>query len=625
MIRIFGPVLRYDLVCTARRTRYFVMRFFFALLLFLTLYVFYVKQLGSVNVERVSRQRLVDFAQIFSYAYLVIQYFLVLLITPAYVGTAIAEEKERRTLEFLLATDLHSQEIIFGKLASRVGNIVMFLLGGLPVLSFVQFFGGIDPDLLLYGFIATLITVLSVAAVSIACSVQARHSREGIIRSYLIVVSYFIFGFLLSWLIMFLKGLSGGLGATGNLVDDVWFVQGICYFTEYYLAGDAFHAAYLYFSSSILPGVAFTSWTGIRLASSITDLIRNYLLFHGIIAILCLLYSIVYLRRIFVQQMYGDVRKRNGTKSLSRKSNVPVTVILEQKPARVRGIRWSLGNWQPMIWKEWLVPRQLHRSLMMKLITGFSWACFLFPVVVIFIMAQNRSSLNWSILSDSMNIYIRIAGTVCMCLMLLGTGIRAANSCTVERDKQTLESLLLTPLTTFEIIFGKWFGAWLGFSSSYVLLGIIWLLGLIFQGLEFRSTLYLTLAFLIYNSFAASMGCFFSAALKSTTRALLTTVFWLIIWLGLHWVFVGLVLLLTSSGSMQGVYFFMLGMTPPFVFGFLAHHPHSMDFSDLNAGNEIMPYVITGMVINAGLSALFFLLAQQRFYLNTGRVHNLKS
>lgn len=569
MIRLFGPVLRYDLVCTARRTRYFVMRFFFALILFLTLYVFYVKQLGSINAERASRQRLVDFAEIFSYAYLIIQYLLVLLITPAYVGTAIAEEKERRTLEFLLTTDLHSQEIIFGKLASRVGNIIMFLLAGLPVLSFVQFFGGIDPDLLLYGFIATLMTVLSVAAVSIACSVQARHSREGIIRSYLIVVSYFIFGFLLNWLIMFLQGFTGGLAGTWKLSESEWFVQGLCYFTEYYLAGDAFHAAYLYFASSALPVAGYTSWTGVKLASSLTDLIRNYLLFHCTVGIICLLYSIAYLRSIFVQQMYGDVKRRTRTKSIPSKSSALPPGNQEQKPAKVRGMRWSLGNWQPMIWKEWLVPRQSRKSLMMKLITGFSWACFLFPVVVIFIMSQNRSSLNWNMLGDSINIYIRIAGTVCMCLMLLGTGIRAANSCTVERDKQTLESLLLTPLTDFEIIFGKWFGSWLGFSSSYILLGIIWILGLIFQGLEFSAMLLLALAFLIYNSFAASVGCFFSAALKSTTRALLTTVFWLIIWLGAHWVFVGLVLLMTSSGNMQGFYFFMLGMTPPFVFGFL--------------------------------------------------------
>lgn len=623
MIKLFGPVLRYDLVCTARRTRYFVMRFFFALILFLTLYVFYVKQLGSIHVERVSRQRLVDFAEIFSYAYLIIQYLLVLLLTPSYVGTAIAEEKERRTLEFLLTTDLKSQEIIFGKLASRVGNIIMFLLAGLPVLSFVQFFGGIDPDLLLYGFLATLMTVLSVAAISMACSVQARHSREGIIRSYMIVIGYFIFGFLLSWLIMFLKGFAGGMGANWKLTDEDWMVQGLCYFTEYYLTGDIFHAIYLYFASAALPIAGLTSWTGVNLAGSLSELIRNYLLFHLVIMLWCLLYSIRNLRRIFIQQVYGETRKRKKHVVDSGNSKEQTATNIVQKPVKVRGIRWPLGNWAPMIWKEWLLPRQTRKTLLLKLLTGFSWACFLFPVVVLLIMAQNRFSLNWSMLSDSMNVYVRVTGTLCMCLMILGTGIRAANSITVERDKQTLESLLLTPLTVREILFGKWFGAWLGFNSTYILLSIIWILGLVFQGLEFSAMLKLILVFLIYNCFAASLGCFFSAALKSTTRALLSTIFWLIIWLGAHWVFVGLILLLTSSGNAQGLYYFMISMTPPVVLGFLAHHPHSKDFSDINTGNEFMVYIVMGLAINLGLSLLFFLFAQHRFYRNSGRVHNL--
>src|SRR6185369_4754291 len=163
-----------DLVRTSRRARYFVMRFFFALVLFLLVYVLYVSILGSVTAERAARQALINFAEYFGYAYLVIQYFLVLLLTPAYVGSAIAEEKEKRTLEFLLATDLRPQEIVFGKLASRVGNLLMFLLAGLPVLAFIQFFGGLDPELLLNGFLATFVTVLSISAVSLYCSVTAK-------------------------------------------------------------------------------------------------------------------------------------------------------------------------------------------------------------------------------------------------------------------------------------------------------------------------------------------------------------------------------------------------------------------------------------------------------------------
>ena len=118
-------------------------------------------------------------------AYMVVQFILVCLLTPAAVAGAIADEKERRTLEFLLATDLRDREILFGKLASRVGALLLFLLAGVPVLSAIQFFGGIEPDLVLAGFAATFTTVLVLAAVSIAASVLAKRARDAIVLTYL--------------------------------------------------------------------------------------------------------------------------------------------------------------------------------------------------------------------------------------------------------------------------------------------------------------------------------------------------------------------------------------------------------------------------------------------------------
>jgi len=47
---------------------------------------------------------------------------------------AIAEEKERKTLDFLLASDLRSREIVLGKLASRLAYLTLVLLTGLPLL-----------------------------------------------------------------------------------------------------------------------------------------------------------------------------------------------------------------------------------------------------------------------------------------------------------------------------------------------------------------------------------------------------------------------------------------------------------------------------------------------------------
>src|SRR5437763_113481 len=78
--------------------------------------------------------------------------------------------------------------ILFGKLAARVGSLLLFLLAGLPILGLMQFVGGIDPDLVLAGFAATFATVLPLAAVGIAASVMSRKVRDAIALTYLVAI-----------------------------------------------------------------------------------------------------------------------------------------------------------------------------------------------------------------------------------------------------------------------------------------------------------------------------------------------------------------------------------------------------------------------------------------------------
>src|SRR5262249_41762416 len=137
-----------------------------------------------------------EFAEWLFFTFMVVQLVLTVVLTPAYVAGAIAEEKDRKTLEYLLATHLRTREIVLSKLLSRLANLMLIVLAGLPVLSFVQFFGGVDPDLLLAGFAATGLLMVSLAGISIFCSVHARKPRDAIVLTYLIVVAYHSLSFL---------------------------------------------------------------------------------------------------------------------------------------------------------------------------------------------------------------------------------------------------------------------------------------------------------------------------------------------------------------------------------------------------------------------------------------------
>src|SRR5207247_2621258 len=106
-------------------------------------------------------------AQTFFSIFMVVQLVAVILLTPAYVAGAISDEKDRKTLEFMLATDLNNHEIILSKLLSRLANITLFVLTGLPILSILQFVGGVDAELMLYGFAGTGLTMVGIASISI--------------------------------------------------------------------------------------------------------------------------------------------------------------------------------------------------------------------------------------------------------------------------------------------------------------------------------------------------------------------------------------------------------------------------------------------------------------------------
>src|SRR5262245_34584809 len=150
VLSLFGPVLAFDVLRAGRKPRRIWFRVAYVVLLALLFAWTYAAWYESARWREQGEIRpgdLSKLAETYFVVYMVVQFIMICVLTPAAVAGAIAEEKERRTLEFLLATDLSDREILFGKLASRFGGILMYILAGLPVLALLQFFGGIDPDL----------------------------------------------------------------------------------------------------------------------------------------------------------------------------------------------------------------------------------------------------------------------------------------------------------------------------------------------------------------------------------------------------------------------------------------------------------------------------------------------
>jgi ABC-type transport system involved in multi-copper enzyme maturation permease subunit len=501
-LKLFGPVLFYDLIRVARRGRYILLRCLYAILLLLLMYAVYDRHFTSAASQspvgttlQIQQNMLAAFAEKFFGAFLAVQFLAVVLLTPAYTAGAIAEEKQRQTIEYLFATDLGNQEIIFGKLAARIGNLTLFIITGLPILSLTQLFGGITPMLLWCGFAATALTMLSVASLSILQSVYAKRVRDAMTRTYILVVGYFV-----GWGILEMVRLLLTMDPPAPVVVTDLFDR----FIRVYNTGNP-AAAFVELVQHVRRTGSFGWKPVLQLAW--------YGLFHGTLTAICMGLSVARLRSAYIRQVYGKTVK-------AMKQAVAV-----RPPKRVR--RKPPVSEHPMVWKELYAEKGLRLGLLGELAFILIALATICPAIVlggIVVLEWYHGSGGLEHYARNLNMYVRIVGTILSGFIMVGVGIRAAGSIGAERDKLTYESLMSSTLTNREILLGKWLGAVAGMRWVYALLGFVWVLAVATGGIHWFAFFMVVAVLGICVALSASLGLWFGSASKTGLRASLWAV-----------------------------------------------------------------------------------------------------
>src|SRR5438128_3687512 len=212
---LLGPHFYFDLVRLARHKGLIRLRIAYALVLLGGLCFLYGRYFGRLDPwamlflpgPELKPNALAGFAESFAHTFFMLQIAAVLVLTPAYIGPAIAAERDKRGLDLLRCSPLSEREVVVGKLASRLVHLAGVLLTGLPILSLVQFFGGVDMNLLLAGFVVTGFTLLSVGGVTILVSSFSTTAWAAVLEAY--VVTFFVMGCLFIGLAGFFAGTAG--------------------------------------------------------------------------------------------------------------------------------------------------------------------------------------------------------------------------------------------------------------------------------------------------------------------------------------------------------------------------------------------------------------------------------
>jgi ABC-type transport system involved in multi-copper enzyme maturation permease subunit len=587
-LKLFGPVLFYDLVRVGRRGRYILFRTLYILAMLLLLMWWYWMTTFRYLNGTIPASEMGQFSETFFLAFLIGQMVVVVLLTPPYVAGAIADEKDRQTLEFVLATDLRSREIILGKLASRLVNLLMILLAGLPVLSGIQFLGGVDPDLLLAGFAATALTGLSLACLSMLWSVYGRKGRDAIVLTYLSVFLYVVAA---TFAQTFLQTFFIGPGGTGANLAEWGFTLPAFLGGESITLGEVVRAANAGNLLSIYIDITMTLERGGRVSAVVPGLLGNFALFHSVLALICVVWSIVRLRPVALKERFNKVQRVPLLRRLLPRLPVGDSPMLWKEVFAEGGVRF---NWLGRVLLLKLVALSLiPYAFMIESFVESSWAASQ-PLGVNTRMSYYGDP--WHRLCQEMNIYVRIVGTAVACLLLLAVGVRAAGAVTTERDKQTLDELLTTPLESHNILVAKWLGSILSVRWAMLWLGLIVFPALLIGALHILALPLLAIVWLVYAGLFAAIGLLFSVRARTTLQAAMGTLLTTIFAGGGHWLLTLCccmpVLFLGGPGSTpnEGRYLFMAqaGITPPFVLGFagfqesdLEHHSYDPYLTEL--------------------------------------------
>jgi ABC-type transport system involved in multi-copper enzyme maturation permease subunit len=402
--------------------------------------------------------------------FLTFHFALLFILTPALTASAITDEKTHGTLGLLLTAQSRPMDIVLGKLFGRGYQVLMLALVGLPLVAFFGTVGDLHWSFALSFLAITVILVFGLSAVSILASVWCRQTRDAMLGGYLLVL--------------------GGVG--------------------FVLAGGFTRWAWL--ANDINP------WFAIALDDPELWARRlgRFALIWLVPAGLCVLVAAWRLRPAYLRQ----IRWTHQTHRRWWHARRP--------PLRGNPVAWReryLQGIAPVAWMR-LLPRWVG------LLAFFSAsAAGLSGLIIQVLPARFRNQGLEGVWDGFHHVtpgmaenIIHTYGAVGLSVLWVLVAIRASSCVTEEREKRTWEVLLLSPISTGQIVRGKFWGIVRTFVPYMIVyagaaLGFAYFLG--DYALLFATGM--LLASLIALTWIAAFGIYCSAWQPTSWRSLLVT------------------------------------------------------------------------------------------------------
>jgi ABC-type transport system involved in multi-copper enzyme maturation permease subunit len=499
---LVGPVFTRELITAPRRSRFYWTRAVYVAALAILVATSWGLYTGTQHVRTVGDTARFG-AAIFQIV-AVLQLTVAMFFSALLAASAVAQEKDRRTLVLLLLTHLSNSELVLGKLLASVLSVILMVAAAFPFFMLISLFGGVSFDQILRVFAVTIATVL--AAGSLGSTIALWREKTFLTLALTTLVLFF-------WLAIF-----GIIGA--GVIAPEW--RGITAW-QWAAVFSPFHAV-IEAARPLLPG------------ESTFPLLKSpvyaYLLTAGLITIFL---NALAIARVRAWNPSREARPRLDEAEPAMLAPAPDHAAPAARATGQRSVHAAAGAtrpvWDnPVLWREICTWAYGRRILLV-------WVAYTIVFCVAAAVIHRTLGELAEVRGDSLtaaDLRWRISMTLAP-LFVLGlvlVNALAVNSITNERDLGALDLLLVTDVTPREFIFGKLLGifrvtAWV-IVPPILLCFYLWWRG----ALSFENLFYLTLGLLIMNTFVAMLGIHVGMAYPNSRTAVavsLGTVFFLFV------------------------------------------------------------------------------------------------
>ncbi len=402
-----GPVFAYEWLTTTRRWQLYALRACFVGLVLMGMIVAWTTDpTRSRPGSYVSIQTLASYGQKLFLTIVSIELSLVLLAAPAATAGAVCLDKARGTLDHMLATDLSNAEIVLGKLGARLIPVLSLIACLLPLSALTSLLGGIDPLALFGSFVTSVGCAFLGCSLAMALSVWGRKTHEVLMVTYLILIVW-----LSSPLLVMVLAFALGAATPSSVSPFREFVE----LTNPY---------FLVYAPYDAPGkLGLVTYLGF---------LASCLCISGLLVLLAAF------------RIRAVALKQAGRAAVSPRRRLPFGFC---RPAWLPRLPGPSLDGNPVLWREW----QRFRPSRFLRVAWFLFTAFGVIGTLVALKAIANIRMQGQMIANFTTFQVAIG------LLLLS--VSAATSLAEERTRGTLDILLSTPISTFSILVGKWWGA----------------------------------------------------------------------------------------------------------------------------------------------------------------------